>query len=99
MKTIGTWYAILATHSGEEILIVKVPKINAANRWIAGRVMTAVRAQMPLQRLGFEVVVVDGETADGPEVYGSSRAAEEYIRHRIPLFASYRWQFLKLRWR
>jgi hypothetical protein len=92
------WTTIVPKQVGEEIIVAKVRQGTASNRWQAQRVINAVRAMVPLERLTLEVVVMDGEPHEQPTVIGSSPAAETFIRSITPQLAGYRWQLTKVQW-
>jgi hypothetical protein len=93
-----TWTTIVPRRVGEEIFVAKVPKGTAPTKWYAQRVINAVRAKLPLEKIASEVVVLDGEPHEQPTVIGSARDAENYVRSLVPELASYRWQLTKVDW-
>ena len=92
------WTTTVPRLVGEEIIVAKVAKGTAPNKWFAQRVINAVRAKVPLDQIALEVVVMDGEPQEGPTVIGSSPDAGNFIRSIVSQLASYRWHLTKLEW-
>jgi hypothetical protein len=92
------WTTIVPKPLGEEVYIAKVAKGTAPNRWFAQRVINAVRAGLPVERLALEVVVLDGEPEENPTVIGSSTDAGNFVQSIVPRLASYQWQLTRLDW-
>jgi hypothetical protein len=89
---------IVPKRVGEEILVAKVHKGTAPNRWLAQRVINAVRAKVPLEQIACDVVVMDGEMNEQQTIIGTSPDAEIFVRRISPELATYRWQLMKLEW-
>ena len=70
----------------------------APNGWLAQRVMNAVWAKIPIEKIGMDVVVIDGEPHEQPTVTGSSPDAGKFVRSMTSRLESFRWQLMKLDW-
>ena len=81
----------------EEIYVVAMPEGRDAGRWLAQRVINALRARLPLQKIAAEVVVLVGMQGESG-CFGSSPEAEAFVRRLIPDLDSYRWQTRELDW-
>jgi hypothetical protein len=92
------WSITVPTNTGGEIIVVKLHKGTVAGRWNAQRVINAVRKKLPLEKIALDVVVIDGDPIEQPNVIGSSPDAETFIRRMTPQLAGYRWQLTKLDW-
>ena len=93
-----TWTTTATKPTGEEIIVVKVASGNARNRWLAQRVINAVRTVVPLDRIALDVVALDGEPTAEPVLHGSSADAERLVRGLLPMLAGCRWKLTKLDW-
>jgi hypothetical protein len=92
------WTTILPRLGNEEIYVAKVPKGTALNGWLARKVMNAMWAKIPLEKIGIDVVVIDGEPHEQPTVIGSSPDAGNFVRSMTSQLSSIRWQLMKLDW-
>ena len=81
---------------GSEIIVVKLPEGGVSSRWLAQRIMSAVRSKVSLARMELDVVVVDGEPPDRLAIFGSSFEAESYVRGIASDLNSYGWQCISL---
>jgi hypothetical protein len=90
------WTTVMPRALGEEIIVAKVAKGTAPNRWLAQRVIDAVRTKVPLDQIALEVVVMDGEPDEQPIVIGSSPDAENFVRSVVPQLAGCRWRLARL---
>ena len=81
---------------GSEIIVVKLLEGGVSSRWLAQRIMSAVRSKVSLSRMELDVVVLDGEPQTQPAIFGSSSDAENYVRGLVSEMNSYRWQKISL---
>jgi hypothetical protein len=81
---------------GSEIIVVKLPQGGAPSRWLAQRIISVVRSKVSLARMELDVVVLDGEPENQPAMFGSSSAAENFVRGIAPQLNSWRWQPISL---
>lgn len=96
MVSVFAWTAILTMETGEELLVIKVPKKLASSKPLAQKVIDALRLRVPLDRLAREVVVLGGEFTQQPNIFGSALAAEAHVRGRIDQLPNCRWQLIRL---
>lgn len=94
--TLEAWTTIVPRPTGTEIIVVKLPNGGASSRWIGRQVINAVRSRVPLERLAWDVVVVNGEPQKQPTVIGSSAEAEAFVRAMLPELDGYRWKAIAL---
>lgn len=90
------WTTIVPRPTGTEIIVVKLPNGGASSRWVAGQVINTVRSRVPLERLAWDVVIVNGEPQKQPMVIGSSAEAEAFVRAMLPDLDDYRWKMMTL---
>lgn len=90
------WTTIVPRPTGREIIVVKLPKGGASSRWLAGQVINTIRSRVPLERLAWDVVIVNGEPKNQPMVIGSSAEAESFVRAMLPELDGYRWKVMTL---
>ncbi len=90
------WTTIIPRPTGTEIIVVKLSNGGASSRWMAQQVINAVRSTVPLERLAWDVVVMNGEPESQPTVVGSSTESEVFIRALLPELDSYRWKMMTL---
>ena len=96
MSSVAAWTAILTMNSGDELIVIRVPKEYASNRALAQKVINALRVRVPLDRMALEVVVLGGDFANKPNIFGSASAAEAHVRERVGQLSNCRWQLIKL---
>jgi hypothetical protein len=82
----------------EEIFVLKVSKGIIPNGSHAQRLINALRAKVPIEKLVLEIVVLDGEPHQQPGVFGSSPEAAAFVRSIMPQLGSHRWQPTELNW-
>jgi hypothetical protein len=87
----------IARSPDEEIYVVALPQGGNASRWHAQRVINAMRAKLPLQKVVADIVVLAGKQGE-PSPFGSSREAEAFVKKLIPELKNYRWQNRELDW-
>jgi hypothetical protein len=93
------WVTDIARPSGSDIIVVKLPDGGASSRWLAQRVINAVRSKIPLSELDRDVVVLNGGIAsDPPRVIGTSPAAERYLSALLAQIEDYPWRMMQLDW-
>lgn len=92
------WTTIVPRPPNAEIIVVKLPLGGASSRWLAERVINSVRSKVSLERMAWDVVVVNGEPENQPAVIGSSTDSEGFIRALLPELESYRWREMILSW-
>jgi hypothetical protein len=90
------WTTTIFGRTSEEFIVVKVAKGTARNRALAQRVINALRARIPVEKLKLDVVVIDGESTERPAVIGTAAGAEQAVRDKLPALATHRWQLTKL---
>ncbi|MCP4618510.1 MAG: hypothetical protein GY844_19000 [Bradyrhizobium sp.] len=81
----------------DEIYIVALHEGGDATRWHAQRVINAVRARLPMQKMAADIVVLAGNQGE-PSAFGSSPEAESFVRQLVPDLQSYRWQNREFDW-
>jgi hypothetical protein len=91
------WVTDVPRPSGGDILVVKLPDGGASSRWLAQRVVNAVRSKIPLSEMDRDVVVLNGG-ADQPLVIGTSAAAEQYLSALLSQIDDYPWRAMQLTW-
>jgi hypothetical protein len=84
--------------SGSDIIIVKLPQGGASSRWLAQRVVNAIRAKVPLGEMSRDVVVLNHHPSDPPLVFGTSAAAERYVAALLTEIEDYPWRTMELDW-
>ncbi|SDS70645.1 hypothetical protein SAMN05444158_2920 [Bradyrhizobium canariense] len=84
--------------SGGDIIVVKLPEGGASSRWLAQRVVNAIRAKISLAELDRDVVVVNGGSGDPPLVFGTDPAAERYLAALLTEIDDYPWRAMQLAW-
>lgn len=92
------WTTIVPKRVGEEIIVAKVSQGSALNRWQAQRIINAIRANISLERIAADIVVMDGDPDQHTRVIGSSPDAEAFVRSIASELAAYKWQLTKLDW-
>jgi hypothetical protein len=93
------WVTDVPRPSGSDIIVVKLPDGGASSRWLAQRVVNAVRSKIPLSEMDRDVVVVNGSVAgDPPLVIGTSAAVEHYLSALLPQIDDYPWRAMQLTW-
>ncbi|HVX79669.1 MAG TPA: hypothetical protein VHB49_26335 [Bradyrhizobium sp.] len=93
------WVTDVPRPSGSDIIVVKLPDGGASSRWLAQRVVNAVRSKIPLSEMDRDVVVVNGSAAsDPPLVIGTSAAAERYLSALLQQIDDYPWRTMQLSW-
>ena len=88
--------AFITVRPGEEIIVAKLPSGAVKSRWEALKIITAVRAAGPLEKIAFEVVVMAGEPDGAPLLIGTKPEAEEIARAHLAILRSARWQLLQI---
>ena len=84
--------------SGSDIIVVKLPDGGASSRWLAQRVVNAVRSKIALSEIDRDVVVLNGGAGDPPLVIGTSAAAEQYLSALLSQIDDYPWRAMQLTW-
>lgn len=92
------WVTDVPRPSGSDIIVVKLPDGGASSRWLAQRVVNAVRSKIPLSEMDRDIVVLNGGADDPPLVIGTSAAAEHYLSALLSQIDDYPWRTMQLTW-
>jgi hypothetical protein len=93
------WVTDIPRPSGSDIIVVKLPEGGASSRWLAQRVVNAIRSKIPLSEMDRDVVVLNiGVANDPPRVIGTSPAVEQYLSAVLPEIEDYPWRAMQLTW-
>jgi hypothetical protein len=92
------WVTDVPRPSGSDIIVVKLPDGGASSRWLAQRVVNAVRSKIPLSEMDRDVVVLNGGAGDPPLVIGTSAVAEHYLSALLAQIDDYPWRAMQLTW-
>lgn len=92
------WVTDIPRPSGSDIIVVKLPDGGASSRWLAQRVVNAIRAKVSLAEMDRDVVVLNASPGDPPFVFGTSPAAEHYLAALLPEIDGYPWRAMQLAW-
>ena len=93
------WVTDVPRPSGSDIIVVRLPEGGASSRWLAQRVVNAIRSKIPLSEMDRDVVVLNGGVAsDPPLVIGTSAMAEQYLSALLPQIEAYPWRAMQLAW-
>jgi hypothetical protein len=93
------WVTDIPRPSGGDIIVVKLPEGSLSSRWLAQRVVNAVRSKIPLSEMDRDVVVIlNGVAGDPPQVAGTSPVAEHYLLALLPQIDDYPWRTMQLAW-
>ena len=81
---------MITQRPGLEFFLVKVPRGAVTNQFTVDRLANELRAKVPVDKLGCDVVFVDAEPSESSLLMGTNPNAVEHIRSLGPRF--YRWQ-------
>lgn len=93
-----TWIIYVPVPQDDLIIVVKVRKGTVRGNWDAQRVINALRKSLPIEKIGVEVVVMDGEPIEEPGLFGTSPHSEAHVRSILAKVAVFRWSLTKLDW-
>lgn len=88
---------VIARSPDDEIYVVALPEGSDTSRWHAQRVINALRAKLPLQKMAADIAVLAGGREE-PVCLGSTPEAESFVSRLIPELQGYRWQHRELDW-
>jgi hypothetical protein len=93
------WVTDIPRPSGSDIVVVKLPEGSLSSRWLAQRVINAIRSKIPLSEMDRDVIVLNiGAAGDPPHVIGTSSAAEQYLSAILSEIEDYPWRMMQLAW-
>ena len=94
------WVTDVPRPSGGDIIVVKLLDGSVSSRWLAQRVVNAIRGKIPLSEMDRDVVILNSGVAasDVPRVIGTSPAAEQYLSAVLPEIEDYPWRAMQLAW-
>jgi hypothetical protein len=93
------WVTDIPRPSGGDIIVVKLPDGGASSRWLAQRVINAVRSKIPLSEMDRDVVIVNaGVAGDPPVIIGTTAASEQYLSALLSQIDDYPWRAMQLAW-
>jgi hypothetical protein len=93
------WVTDVPRPSGSDIIVVKLLDGGVSSRWLAQRVVNAIRGKIPLSEMDRDVVILNGGVAgDALRVIGTSPAAEQYLSAVLPEIEDYPWRAMQLAW-
>ncbi len=79
------WVTDVPRPSGSDIIVVKLLDGGVSSRWLAQRVVNAIRGKIPLSEMDRDVVILNsGVASDALRVIGTSPAAERYLSAVLP---------------
>jgi hypothetical protein len=93
------WVTDIPRPSGSDIIVVKLPEGSLSSRWLAQRVVNAIRSKIPLSEMDRDVIVLNtGVAGEPPHVIGTSSAAEQYLSAILSEIEDYPWRTMQLAW-
>lgn len=93
------WVTDIPRPSGGDIIVVRLPDGSASSRWLAQRVVNAIRSKIPLSEMDRDVVVLNaGVDTEPPRIIGTSPAAERYLSAVLSEIEDYPWRTMQLAW-
>lgn len=94
-----TWTVHVPRPKGRSIIIVKVTTRSVLEPWQVQQVIGAFRRTLPREKIGLDIVVMDGEPFEQPNfMNGTSPEAEGYVRSLLPKIETLKWSLTKLDW-
>ena len=81
----NAWTNTVIGQDNRALIILKVTKGMIRNRSTAHRAVNALRKKLPIERIGLDVVVMDGEPTETPALFGTSSEAEAYVQRTMPM--------------
>ncbi len=93
------WGTDVPRPAGSDIIVVKLLDGGVSSRWLAQRVVNAIRGKIPLSEMDRDVVILNsGVASDALRVIGTSPAAERYLSAVLPEIEDYPWRAMQLAW-
>ncbi len=88
MRNLAT--SLIKRPDGKLIVVLKAPRGTFRAPWDAARAVAALKARLPSDQLGLDIVAMDGDPSKNPKLFGSSDASY-YIRNALPSIAAHTW--------